>query len=240
MRRRIDRLTAIPGIGPTAAARLVRRGITTRAQLRTIIAELPRTAQAHLRYRVCKKVPYATAAAVIKELRRRLVFCGTKRYPTCLVGSVRRRAPFSKDLDLLVIAGGRGHDGVLASARLVGPRPGDRLSFAETYADGARRRSLIVKWASPGKKRPSYYTLDLFLATPEEKPYALFHYTGGRAYNIRIRAHAKRRGMILNQYGLYYASGGGGRRVRGSRGIRNERDLIRYLGITHRPPPQRG
>ncbi len=108
------------------------------------------------------------------------------------------------------------------------------LSLKESYASGRRRRSFVVR------RRGKYYAVDLFLATQEEKPYALFHYTGGKDYNIRVRAHAKRNGYVLNQYGVFCASTSTNKkRAPGSKGIRTERELIEFLGVTYRTPRNR-
>lgn len=249
------KLEEVPGIGAALAAKLVRRGITTRAQLRAVIDELPREAQAHLRYNVSRAIPSTVAAAVTDELKARLSFDGPtgrrRRYPTITVGSVRRSAPRSKDLDVLVVVPDEGGvRGLLASAELADRRgKADTLTLVESYAAGDRRRSFIVRRAvaqQPGG-RAKHYAVDLFLATEEEKPFALFHFTGGRDYNIRVRAHAKRAGNILNQYGLFCAnssraarsSNGKRRRAPGSKAIKTERDLARFLGVTYRPPKGR-
>jgi DNA polymerase (family 10) len=256
------RLARIPGLGAHRAAGLVARGIRTKAQLRAIAGELPAEARASLRHHVSRQTPLAEARGLGAELRRRLVFetpsTGRRRkYPVRVVGSVRRGAPRAKDLDLLVIVPeGTPTAGLLATASLAAPGGGAAAAaaaaaFGETYASGPRRRSLIVRRRAPGGGGERRYAVDLFLATEKEKPYALFHYTGGREYNIRVRAHAKRQGYTLNQYGLYRARAGekgrGGaargrarRRARGTKGIRTERDLMRFLGVTYRPPTGRG
>jgi DNA polymerase (family 10) len=77
----------------------------------------------------------------------------------------------------------------------------------------------------------------VFRTTPRELPFALFHYTGPAAYNVRTRAHAKRLGFRLNQYGLF--GRGTGRRARGSIGLRTEAQIARRLGLTARPPRDR-
>ena len=220
--------------------RLARRGLTTKAQLRTIISKLPRETQAHQRHTVSRDIPLATARAVLDELGRRLLFREAggrlRRFRVRAVGGVRRRSPRSKDLDILVtVPDGTRVRGLLASAELSGPKASRgraALALAETYASGGRRRSLIVR---RGAKR---YAVDLFLATRGEEPYALFHYTGDKDYAIRIRAHAKRRGWKLNQYGLFYAQRPGVR-VRGSAAIRTERQLASFLGVTYRAPAAR-
>lgn len=241
------RLAEVPGIGTALATKFVRRGITTKSQLRAVIDELPREAQAHLRYDVSRSIPSTVAAAVTEELKARLSFDGPggrrRRYPIIAVGSVRRGAPLSKDLDLLVATPDEETiRGLLGSAELADRRgPSDALTLVEAYAFGDRRRSFIVRRAPRGG-RAKYYAVDLFLATEEEKPFALTHFTGGRDYNIRVRAHAKRAGYILNQYGLFSANPAKGqkrRRAPGSKAIKTERDLARFLGVTYRPPTAR-
>jgi DNA polymerase (family 10) len=78
------------------------------------------------------------------------------------------------------------------------------------------------------------YRADLFLATRAERPYALFHYTGPASYNVRVRAHAKRLGFRLNQYGLFERATG-----RRAPAVRSEAGLARRLGLAARPPGAR-
>jgi len=231
------RLAEIPGIGNTLARKLVRRGIKTRAQLRTIIDELPLEAQVHLRYNVSRSIPLAVGKTIVAEMKRRLVYAGHRKYPLIAVGSVRRETPVLKDIDILVVVpDDTDLQNILSSAELREPSPSDVLSIVESYASGVRRRSFVVRYAQR-HKRPKYYDVDLFLATKGEKPYALFHYSNGRNYNIRIRAHAKRRGLKLDQYGLYVA--GTKKKAPGSANIKTERDLTRFLGVTYRQPKDR-
>ena len=155
------------------------------------------------------------------------------------VGSVRRRAARSKDLDLLVRVPARLEarlDRVLADVRLGRRRAGDRVEALLHREGGPRRRALTALGRTPGG-RARRYRVDLFAATGAEWPFALFHYTGDSAYNIRTRAHAKARGWRLNQYGLFVA--GTDRRARGSAAVRSERDLAGALGVTYRPPHAR-
>jgi DNA polymerase (family 10) len=195
-----------------------------------------------------RAVPRAAAQAVAAEVKRRLVFDlggqRPRRFEVIPVGSVRRRAPHVKDIDLLVVvpAGALApadFDRALGAAALRPPRGGDAVSFADTSAAGPRRRSLILRAEGRGRGgKAQNYRTDLFIATAAEKPYALYHFTGSREYNVRTRAHAKRSGWLLNQYGLFDAATG--RRVRGAAAIRTERDLARFLGVTYRPPRARG
>ena len=110
------------------------------------------------------------------------------------------------------------------------------------YSGGPRRRSLVLRRpAAAAGGRPRHYHVDLFLALESERPYALYHLTGPRSYNIRIRAYVKRaHGWRLNQYGVFYDDGADPpRRVRGSARIRTEADLAKFLGVTYYPPAAR-
>lgn len=231
----VARLSKISGIGPRLAGDLVRRGITTRPQLRRIIDELPLETQVNLRYPIERRVPLATVQSIVAELRRRATFVNAatgrrRRMPMVAVGSARRGAPCAHDIDILVVAPADVPlPKLLESIRLGGPRG---LTLVETYSSGTRRLSAVIR------RQAKYYAVDFFLTTAAEKPFALFHLTGSTQYNIRIRAHAKRKGYILNQYGLFYRAAPG-RRVANTSAIKTEKDLAKFLGVTYRLPAQR-
>lgn len=229
------------GRGAALARELAREGVRTRADLRrpAVLARLPREAQANVLFSPARALPLARALATAAEVVRRLVFDdGARRLEVIPVGSVRRRAAHVGDLDFLVVAATPGGASTaLASAALRRRRAGDVLEVADTYAAGARRRSLILRADGGVGMRPRHYRCDLFMTTAAEKPYALYHFTGPKAYNIRIRAHAKRQGKLLNQYGLFDAAT---RRPIGGR-VRSERELAHVLGVTYyRPEERRG
>lgn len=215
--------------GAALAARLAREGLRP-ADLRKpeVLARMPRDMRARVLYRPERAVPRARAAQLADELARRIRFGGV-RVAVLAVGSVRRGAPRVKDIDLLAIASRPERLGVVS---LAPARSGDRASLAETFAAGPRRRALVVRVAGA---RARHHLLDVFVATPAERPFAMYHFTGPAAYNVRIRAHAKRCGWLLNQYGLWKAA----RRVRGSEAIRSEQDLARFLRVTYRDPADR-
>jgi DNA polymerase (family 10) len=238
--------------GEALARKLAREGVKSRADLRRpeIFSRLPRESQSNVLYSPSRHIPLAAAQAIVSELQRRLAL-GVPRCEVIPVGSVRRQAPRVKDMDILVVvpAGsearlGRALTGDAVSLRPA--RPGDRLEIADTYLAGPRRRSLVLR-AAPATRSPSsktarraparYYRVDLFAFTQKEKPFALFHYTGSKAYNIRTRAFAKRKGWRLNQYGLF--KGSSGHKVRGSSAVRTERALAEFLGISYRLPADR-
>ncbi len=140
----------------------------------------------------------------------------------------------SSDLDFLLVAAG-----VPAPRLELQPaRRGDRVSVAAVVSAGPRKSRVVLAVAGAGATK--YYGTDVYTASRAEAPFALFQYTGNRDYNIRVRAHAKRRGWKLNQYGVTIADGPRrGHAAPGSSAVRTERDLARLLGVTYRPPRER-
>lgn len=164
------------------------------------------------------------AKAFLEEFTA-LLRIGGRRVRSVVVGSVRRGEARVGDLDVLVVA----REGAFADLACAAS-PQIKVTPLE---GGARRLKWRVLWLRDCKGYQ--FKVDLFLATPAEYPYALFALTGPRAYNIRIRRHAKVAGLCLNQYGLTRD----GRAVRGSRSITTERQLCALLGVTYRPPEER-
>lgn len=186
-----------------------------------------------------------------KSIRRRLVSAGGKRYEVIPVGSIRRMGKKGKqnkkeaihvpgDLDFLVVVPDRKIDepGLLAGMRLrkSKKRSGKNIALAKAPAGSrisrTRHTQAIVTVGDTKLRVP----VDIFLVGKSERPYALYHYTGPREYNIRTRSYAKRNGMKLNQYGLFDATTN--EPVRGSR-VRTEREVAELLGVTYYPPSKR-
>lgn len=233
----VEKIAGYIGQGATGrrfAEELVRSGVTTRRQLKRadVLARLPTAARAMVLYNPVKRVPRTLAELIVKELLRRISFVvggRHRRFRVIPVGSFRRGDDTIRDLDFLVVAS---VGDALANIVFRPPRVGDSLEIATTYAAGTRRRGIMLRYGS------KYYKTDLFTTAPRTLPFALFHHTGSRDYSIRVRAHAKRNGLKLNQYGLFDAVTGDP--AAGSSRIHTEADIARYLGITVRPPNDRG
>lgn len=175
------------------------------------------------------KIPLKVADTLMGELRRRLRINGAKA-PCVAVGGVRRRKPFVKDLDMVVVV-----PSVAAAAPLVTLARSKRAaaSISAVASSGGRRCALNVAFAGGS------FRVDLFFATKRERPFAVFYGTGNRLYNIRMRAHAKRLGFKLNQYGLWRRDAPG-TLAPNAAAVRRERDIAALLGVTYRAPQDRG
>jgi len=240
--RRLATIIGHGGRGLALARELAREGVRTRTDLQrpAILARLSRESQVNVIFSPVRNIPLSTAQSIAAEIKKRLVFNlngRPRRFEVFSVGSVRRQAPHVKDIDFLVVipAGDEAEfERVLGSAALRPSRGADTLMVADTYAAGPRRRSFILRRRTGG--RAQNYRTDLFITTTAEKPYALYHFTGPKEFNIRTRAHVKQKGWLLNQYGLFSVATG--RRIPGSQ-VRTERALSEFIGVTHRSPAQR-
>lgn len=240
--------------GETLARALVKKGVRTRAALRRpeIVRKLPKEFQMNVMYPPPRsRISLAEADAIVGELTRRMMFCPEQKNkcfkpPLYVVGSIRRRCPRIGDFDILVHLPARLaylSDHILSSVQLSDPKPGDRAIIMDSYVGGDRHRVSVVRWApiddgrSARRPTPKFFRIDLILVIGDELPFALFHYTGSTQYNIRTRAYAKRKGFMLNQYGLWSRSTG--KRVPGTENIKTESDIAKLLGITARDPTDR-
>ena len=148
---------------------------------------------------------------------------------------VPRGAEAARDLDLLLVdpGAGSGDSPLLLERTLAAKKRGDRLTLVSVKSAGPSRLSLRLRVRG---RRPALKA-DVFAAKPAHLPFALLHHTGPKSFNIALRAHAKRRGWKLNQYGLTHARSG--RRVRGSGRLKTEKQVVAFVGKTYAPPRSR-
>lgn len=102
------------------------------------------------------------------------------------VGSVRRGAETSGDLDLLAT----GAEASLADAFVTYP-PVERV-----LGHGPTKASVLLRGG---------YQADLRIVLPEQRGAAMQYFTGAKAHNIALRDRALARGWKLNEYGLFDA-----------------------------------
>ena len=76
--------------------------------------------------------------------------------------------------------------------------------------------------------------VDLYATTPEERGAMMLFATGSKEFNIQMRSAAKKKGLKLNQYGLFCQKTG--RKVCSAR---TEKDIFGWLGMEFVPPNKR-
>lgn len=100
------------------------------------------------------------------------------------VGSVRRGAETSGDLDLLAT----GADATLADAFVAYP------TVERVLGHGPTKASVLLRGG---------YQADLRIVLPAQRGAAMQYFTGSKAHNIALRDRALERGWKLNEYGLF-------------------------------------
>jgi DNA polymerase (family 10) len=213
-------LLAIPGLGPKTAKTIHQQtGIAT-------LDELEQAAAEH-RLAGIRGIQQKTEENIIKGIAA--VKRGRERQPLGrmlpaardlvqalkerveigrieIAGSIRRRRDTVKDIDIVVTA----PDPAAVMEAFVTLPQVDAVSM-----HGLTRSSIVIR---PGVQ------VDLRVVEPESFGAALAYLTGGKEHNVRLREMAQRRGMKINEYGIFDAED---RRLGGT----EEEDAYRLLGL---------
>ena len=191
-------LLRVPGVGP-ATARVIHKelGITTIDQLEEAakagrLRQLPKI-QAKTEENILKSITslkqrtgrslihHARDAAdeMIETLRK----SGIERIS--VAGSVRRYRETIGDIDLLVPA---------ADAAPIMKAFTGATSVERVLASGDTKSSVVVERG---------LQIDLRVVPPDSWGAAMVYFTGSKEHNVRLRGHALKKKLLLNEYGLY-------------------------------------
>ena len=167
-------------------------------------------------------------------------------------GSYRRGAPDGGDVDLLVTADGMSFD---ALRRLFLDEAIPKLYLAmylkATLAAPKKDSGSKFHGAAvlPGLKPPKgalpkpWRRVDFLLVPESEWGAALLYFTGNDVFNRSIRLLAGKKGMRLNQHGLWKDVVRGPKRERVTQGTlvesKSEERIFELLGVPYRPPQHR-
>jgi DNA polymerase (family 10) len=210
--------------GKILSQKLYKLGCRTRKDLLNHIKsgslpKLPNISQIYIKYNPKKIIKNSIAKKIISNLNliiRKLNKKKTNEYKIIPVGSVRREEKTHSDIDLL----------------LVNDTLKDNINIScknFIFVEGKNRHQKYIFTIGN-----TNYLIDIFICVKSELPYMLFHYTGDKQYNIRTRAYAKKKGFLLNQYGLWHIS-----TKKKVLNINSEKDLISFLQISYRDPKKR-
>lgn len=220
-------LMAIPGVGPRTAKVLYEE-----LKIRSL-AELEEMARAH-RLRGLPGIKAKTEENILRGIQ--LLKAGRERVPlgTALplamavvealrknapvdrvevAGSIRRRKETIKDIDILA----------------TGPAP-------EKIMDAFIRLPMVREVLARGETKASVLLVqglqvDLRVVAPESFGAALCYFTGSKEHNIRIRELAIKKGLKVNEYGVFRD----GERLGGQ----TEEEVYDILGLPYIPPELR-
>jgi DNA polymerase (family 10) len=220
-------LLRLPGLGPKGVSLVWRKlGVTSAEDLEKAIADgrfrslpgMKEKKEAKIRKgleerrRVQRRFLLPEAEAVVARLTRYLEGHGATRVEA--VGSFRRRRESVGDLDLIVLGDAR----ALSEAFVAHP------DVKEVLGHGDAKSSVVLA---------SGIQVDLRPFAPESLGAALQYFTGSRDHNVRLRERAVRRGLKLNEYGVFRADTG--ERLAGE----TEEEVYAALGLGFIPPELR-
>ncbi len=130
-----------------------------------------------------------------------------------IAGSVRRGKDVVKDVDLVIATAEPAKVGEIFTKH---PQVREVLALGET-------KSSVLTWLG--------VQVDVRLVKEQEFVTAKHHFTGSKEHNVRLRQLAKKRGLKINEYGIFK----GDNRVE----VGSEREIYRLLGLEFIPPELR-
>ncbi|HEV8671723.1 MAG TPA: DNA polymerase/3'-5' exonuclease PolX [Candidatus Limnocylindria bacterium] len=225
-------LLRVPGVGP-ATARIIYDNLKI-----TTVDELEEAAKAH-RLRELPKIQAKTEENILRSITslkqrtgRNLVHHARAAANTIVdwlrqetgietigvAGSLRRYRETIGDVDLLVASA---TPAPVMDALVRAP------SVERVLANGETKTSVIVARG---------LQIDLRVVPPDSWGAALLYFTGSKEHNVRLRGHALKRKLLLNEYGLYRV----GAEARGQEiASRTEEEIYAALGMDWIPPELR-
>ncbi len=193
-------LVKVMGIGKSKAAELINDGLKNINQLHTKKwkAKLNSTTRAYLSLKPNDHIPYETIHSLETKMK-----AGFTDYKWWIVGSYRRHAPFSSDIDILLVDPDDDH--VKAFGSLMKFFNKSYTTFG--YSKGSKKLSMLVDLMTgqEDEKKSTYVKIDVFLCTPESEYPFLVYSTGSREKTIEMRTKFKKgimHGDKLHKYKL--------------------------------------
>lgn len=224
-------LLRIPGLGPKKAAILHRElGIVTLEQLKKAceteqVRQLkgfgPKTETLilrgmHIAEAAGKRMYWAHAEETVLAVQAHLQACSAVAR-LAFAGSYRRGKETVGDLDALVVSSD--HDRVMNQLETF-------PTVAETIGRGETKMSVRLE---------AGLQIDLRVVAPESFGAAMQYFTGSKEHNVLLRGRAKRRGLKVNEYGVFREEENQPTYVAGA----SEMDVYSALGLPWIPPELR-
>jgi DNA polymerase/3'-5' exonuclease PolX len=229
-------LSEVYGIGPKKAKELVGKGIVTIAQLRAREDELLNASQkAGLKYYedILERIPRKEIDEYNMIFQKAFDDVKVPGAEYEIVGSYRRGAQTSGDIDAIITS----------------PDPETFTKFIEKLRNHETGNNIILVTLSYGKTKCLVITklpghkyarrVDFMYTSPQEYPFAVLYFTGSKAFNTMMRAHALKMGTSLNEHGLYKKEAGKVKEEKVTHTFGSEHDVFDYLGLEYKSPEER-
>ena len=218
----INDLIDFAGIGKSKADSLIKSGLTKISDLnkKKYKDQLSDATKLLMKYKPLQKIPHSH----IKKIEKFL----TGFPDSQLVGSFRRKKPYSRDIDVMIVSDNK------QALNLYLKYLKTKFKNIHVYSKGSDKVSLIVSINSTGCL---YYKIDVFRTSVRNKYSMLLYSTGSKEFNIRMRGIASRMGYLLNQNGLYKVKNN--IPSKNSIKVKSERDFFNILKMNYVEPKTR-
>jgi len=228
----INILAEVYGIGPKKAKELVKNGITTISQLRENEQMLNDVQKVGLRFYedILKRIPRVEIEKYKKIFELLFTKVGNKESKYEIVGSYRRGADTSGDIDVIITS--------ISS------------SVFKNFIDLLINEGIITNVLSRGstkclvmaklKDENIYRRVDFLYTSLEEFPFAILYFTGSKIFNTVMRHQALTMGLTMNEHGIYILNPSDkkkGEKV--DKIFTTEEDIFKYLNIEYKQPHER-
>ena len=230
----LDALTGIHGVGPVKARELLNSGIQSIQQLREQLASNPdllnEVQKKGLKYYEdsLERIPRSE----METHEKRLLGEVDDRFQAVVVGSYRRGAASSGDIDVLMTLpeSMSEKDQKQAFAKEI-----ERLTstgyIVETLAEGPKKFMGYVRLSPAHKAR----RLDLLMTPEKEFAYAILYFTGSQEFNVGFRRFCLDKGYTINEHIMKPTREGGKEVPR----MKTEKDIFDFLNLEYVKPEDR-
>lgn len=231
-------LQHIYGIGPTKARALIAHGITSVDELRAAVTDEPAlltSAQiVGLEYYedLLERIPRTEMAKHEKILLTTLASV-TPQLEGIIVGSYRRGAQNSGDIDMLITAPplmSEKDQQIQFTAFITAL---EKSGYIKAMLARGPKKCMAI--SSIKKAKSKGRRLDLLLTPRSEYPFAVLYFTGSDKFNIAFRTIAIEKGYTLNEHALIPIREG----VPHVPILKDEAEVFKFLGIKYIEPEER-
>lgn len=232
----LDALQNIYGVGPAKATELVKSGIKSIAQLRSESEKNPKLLndkqKIGLKYYedLLERIPRAEMEEH-RDILESLKPDEMADYDTDIVGSFRREAASSGDIDVLIrvpkdTPPKEAKENLALYVEML-----KGFGYIEEILALGEHKCMAISRMYQGKAR----RLDLLMTPDEEYAYAILYFTGSDRFNVAFRQHALDKGYTLNEHTLTPIRLG----VQTPPYMKTEKDIFKFLGLRYIEPSKR-
>jgi DNA polymerase beta len=232
----LDAFQNIYGVGPVKATELVNAGYTTIADLRNAIKENPKLLndkqQIGLKYYedLLERIPREEMQEH-DDILESLKPAEMEEYELEIVGSYRREATTSGDIDVLIRVpeDTSPQESKKNLAHYVEMLKG--FGYIEEVLAIGEHKCMAISRIYKGKAR----RLDLLMTPDDEYAYAILYFTGSDKFNVAFRQYALEMGYTLNEHTLTPIK----KDVLTVPYMHTEKDIFKFLGLRYIDPSKR-